>query len=69
MIDIPTGSDLAPFFYYENKQIKKAKKSDIGQIRKFANMFRFIDELTSLKDMKNLNRVLKKSIVLNFYPR
>ena len=30
MIDIPTGSDLAPFFYYENKQIKKAKKSDIG---------------------------------------
>ena len=30
MIDIPTGSDLAPFFYYENKQIKEAKKSDIG---------------------------------------
>ena len=56
IIGIPMGSDPAPFFanlflyHYEDKWIRKLKKSDLIRARKFANTFRFIDDLTTLND-------------------
>ena len=50
------GSDPAPFFanlflyHYESKWIRSLKKSDLRRARKFANVFRFIDDLTTLND-------------------
>ena len=55
MIGIPMGSDLAALmenrflYYYENKCILKAKKSDLKTARLFRNTFGFIDELKSGK--------------------
>lgn len=50
------GSDLATcfpnlFLYcYENEWIQKVKNIDIRQARRFANVFRFIDDLTVFND-------------------
>ena len=50
------GSDPAPFFanlflyYYESKWIKNVQRSDLHKARKFANTFRFIDDLVAIND-------------------
>ena len=50
------GSDPASFFsklflyYYGNKWFKKVNKYDVRQVGGFANLFRFIDDLTMLND-------------------
>ena len=50
------GSDPTPFlanrflFYYKIQCIKKLKRNDIRQARRFADMFRFIDILIAAGD-------------------
>ena len=66
VIGIPMGSDPAPFFanlflyYFENKWIKKTKKNDIRRARRFANTFRFIDDLTALNDGGEFERSFRE---------
>ena len=66
IIGIPMGSDPAPFFanlflyYFENKWIKKIKKTDIRRARRFANTFRFIDDLTALNDGGEFERSFRE---------
>ena len=55
IIEIPMGSDPVPFFAIlflfssESKWIKKVKKSEMPE-RRFADVFRFIDDLNDLND-------------------
>ena len=49
------GSDPALFMaylflYYENKWVNKVKKVDLNRARRFANFFRFIDDITTTND-------------------
>ena len=50
------GSDPAPFFanlflyYYESKWLKNVQRSDLHRAKKFANTFRFIDDLVAIND-------------------
>ena len=66
VIGIPMGSDPAPFFanlflyHFESKWIKKIKKTDIGRARRFANTFRFIDDLTALNDGGEFEKSFKE---------
>ena len=56
IIGIPMGTDPAPFmanfflYYYENKYLRKLKKTDVRRARRFKNCFRFIDDLSILND-------------------
>ena len=60
VIWIPVESDSALFFgnylfyYYESKWIKIIQKTDIIKTRRFVNIFKFIDELTVLNDVGEL---------------
>ena len=62
IIGIPMGSDPAPFFanlflyYYENTWLRKIQKTDIARARRFANTFRFIDDLSILNDGGEFSR-------------
>lgn len=66
VIGIPMGSDPAPFFanlflyYYESKWLKKIQKRDIRRARRFANTFRFIDDLSALNDGGEFERCFKE---------
>ena len=61
------GSDSAPFFanlflhYYENTWIKKVKKNDIWQARRFSKVFRFIDELNALNNSGEFEQSFKET--------
>ena len=61
------GSDSAPFFanlflhYYENTWIKKVKKNDIWQARRFSKLFRFIDELNALNNFEEFEQSFKET--------
>ena len=74
----PMGFDLARFFaklflyYYENKGIKKVKKNDIRQARRFPKYINLLKNiwfaLTTLQHpmmVESLSRVLKRYILLN----
>ena len=56
IIGIPMGSDPAPFFanlflyFYESKWMNELKKNDLIKARKLYNIFRFIDDLSSIND-------------------
>ena len=56
------GSDPAPFLanlflhYYENKWIRTNKKCDINKVRRFTNVFRFIDDLVAINDNGEFER-------------
>ena len=56
IIGIPMGSDPAPFlanlflYYYESEWLTKIMKTDLERARRFANTFRFIDDLLALND-------------------
>ena len=56
VIGIPMGSDPAPFmanlflYYFESKWIKGLKKENLQIARRFANTFRFIDDLLTVND-------------------
>ena len=56
IIGIPMGSDPAPFmanlflYHFESKWIRKLKKENLQVARKFANTFRFIDDLLTVND-------------------
>ena len=56
VIDIPMGSDPAPFFanlfllFYESRRLKSIKNTNYGAARKFGNTFRFIDDLIAIND-------------------
>ena len=56
VIGIPMGSDPAPFmanlflYFYENKWVQNLKREDLISARKFANTFRFIDDLCAIND-------------------
>jgi len=62
VIGIPMGSDPAPFLanlflhYYENKWIRTNKKRDINKVRRFTNVFRFIDDLVAINDNGEFER-------------
>ena len=55
------GSNPANIFlyYYESKWIKKIKKTDTKRAR-FANIFRFIDDLTVLNDGAEFGRSFRE---------
>ena len=56
VIGIPMGSDPAPFkanlflYYFENKWMKNLKKENLKKARRFARVFRFIDDLVAIND-------------------
>ena len=56
VIDIPMGSDPAPFFanlfllFYESRRLKSIKNTNYGAARKFGNTFRFIDDLIAINN-------------------
>ena len=60
------GSDPAPFFanlflfYYECQWMKNLWKNDIGRGKKFANTFRFIDDLIVVNDNGEFERSWKE---------
>ena len=62
VIGIPMGSDPAPFLanlflhYYENKWIRTTKKHDMNKVRRFTNVFRFIDDLVAINDNGEFER-------------
>lgn len=62
VIRISMGSDPALFFanlflfYYENKWINKIKQTDIGRVRCFGDIFRFIHDLTILSGCGEFER-------------
>ena len=66
IIGIPMGSDPAPFFanlflyYYENKWLRKVQRSDLRRARRFANIFRFIDDLIAVNDGREFERCFKE---------
>ena len=49
-------------YYYENKWIKKIKKTGMRMARRFTNTFRFIGDLAVLNDIGE-SGFLKKKIV------
>ena len=69
VIGIPMGSDPAPFmanlflYFYENKWLESTKKHDLIKSRKFANVFRFIDDLCAINDSFEFRKNFK-----NIYP-
>ena len=64
-IGIPMGSDPAPFFanlflyFYESKWINKIKKESLYRARRFANTFRFIDDLDAMNDCGEFEKYYK----------
>ena len=56
IIGIPMGSDPAPFmanlflYYYESRWIKRLKKENLSDARKFGHTYRFIDDLIAIND-------------------
>ena len=66
IIGIPMGSDPAPFFanlflyFYEKKWITELKKRDLLKARKLGNIFRFIDDLSSINDNGEFERSYKE---------
>ena len=62
----------APFFAnlflynYKSKWIKKIKTTDTRRARRFANTFRFIDDLRTVTDGTNLKEVSRKFILQNW---
>ena len=66
IVGIPMGSDPAPFFanlflfYYECLWMKNLRKNNIGRGKKFANIFRFIDDLIVVNDNGEFERSWKE---------
>ena len=66
VIGIPLVSDPASFmgnhflFYYEDKWIRKNKRKDLIQARKFTKMFQFIDDLAVINDGGVFEKVYHK---------
>ena len=62
---------LISFFHYERKGIQKVKRSDIRRVRRFSDVFRFVNDLTALSDGGEFkeNGVLKKDILLSFHSK
>ena len=63
-LQLPMASDPASdpdliLFYYKNKWIKKVKKNDIRQARRFINVFMFINELFTLNDGREFDWIFK----------
>ena len=56
------GADPAPFFanlflyFHEEKYMKKLKKVDKRNARRYGNVFRFIDDLNSMNDVGEFER-------------
>ena len=69
IIRISIGSNPVPFFadlflyYNESRWIWQLKKSDIRPAKRFANAFRFMDNLTATNDREEFERSCK-----DFYP-
>ena len=63
---IENWSDPVLFFtnlflhYYENNSIKKSKNNNIRSRRRFANVFRLIDDNTALYNSREFNQSLKE---------
>ena len=72
MIGIPMGWDPTPFFvtlflhYYERRWISQLRKLDL---RRFANVFRFIDNLTVINGEKEFDRSCKEIYSFELAPR
>ena len=55
VIGLPMGADPSPFmanlflYHYESQWISSLKKDNIQMARRFANTFRFIDDLLTIK--------------------
>ena len=74
-IGIPMGSDPAPFFanlflyYFENRWIRNLQRTDLTRARKFATIFRFIDDLLTMNDCgefaKCLHEIYPAELALN----
>ena len=74
VIGIPMGSDPAPFmanlflYYYESKFLKSYKLKNMGNARKFNNIFRFQDDLAAVNDDgefdKNINNIYPEELEL-----
>lgn len=48
-------------YYFQNKCIKKVKKTDNGCVRCCGNAFRFIDDLTTPKNCVRFERSFRQS--------
>ena len=66
VIGIPMGSDPTTFLaniflcYNDRKWIKKIKAAEIRRSKKFANCFRFIDDLRVLNDCGQFERIFRE---------
>ena len=75
VIGIPMGSDPAPFmanlflYHYESNWIKSLKKENLQKARRFANTFRFIDDLLAINDdnlfLENFKDIYPAELQLN----
>ena len=65
-IGIPMGSDPAPFFanlflyHYESSWLNNLKKTELHKARKFSNTFRFIDDLCTINDGGEFEKVFQE---------
>ena len=63
VFDLPTFSINLYLFYYDSKWIKKVtKKKDIRQARRFDHVFRYIDDITTLNDVREFERSYKRNM-------
>ena len=69
---VPMGSDPASFFanlflyFYESKWMNEVKKSDLIKTRKLCNIFRFIEDLNSINDGGDFEKVILIFILRNY---
>ena len=58
--------DLSPYmavffiFYYEDQSIRKTKRKDLNQARKFSRIFRFTDGLAAINDGGEVEKVYRE---------
>ncbi len=75
VIGLPMGCDPSPFmanlflYHYESQWIRSLKKDNIQMARRFANTFRFIDDLLTINDdnifLENFKQIYPPELQLN----